>query len=217
MQDVRIRVAAASFLSIAAFMSITGAVAALVWWLIFTSRWSLIRKAVRLAPVFALIAFFSIILELTAGGGISYFIRMSVIILIGMWMYSEYQPGGFLRLCAWLFGSKRGFEPGMIAEMGMQGLETLRIDIDHIRMAERLKGLRWGVYTLIPTGVSILQSSMARAEDSAELMAVRGYCGGGTLCPEFKTGRLDLLAGIAVIFVLIAGFVPVSEFFILYR
>jgi len=217
MQDVRIRVAAASILSIAAFISIPGAVAAVIWWFVFSSPVLMIKKIIRFSPVFALIIFFSAVLEFTGGDGISYLIRMSVVVLIGVWMYSEYRPGDFLNFCVWLLGNKKGFDAGMVAEMGMQALETLLLDIDHIRIAERLKGLRWGVHALIPTGVVLVQGSIARAEDSAELLAVRGYCGGGTLRPEFKENRLDVFAGITAIFVLITAFIPVSEFFILYR
>lgn len=154
---------------------------------------------------------------MTTGGGLSYFIRMSVIILIGIWMYSEYRPGDFLELCGWLLGNRAGFGLGIVAEMGMQGLDLLVSDAGRIRMAMGLKNLRWGVRTLLPAGFIMIQGAIARADEVAELLAVRGYRSRGTVCPEFRTGTWDYIAGIAMIFVLIAGFVPVSEFFILYR
>jgi energy-coupling factor transporter transmembrane protein EcfT len=96
-------------------------------------------------------------------------------------------------------------------------MESLFLDLERVRMAERLKGIPWGLKSLVPTGRILIHNSLARAEDTAELLAVRGYCYGGTWCPAFRTGRLDLVAGTAAIIVGIAAFVPVSEFFILYR
>ena len=187
MQDIRIRIAAASLLSIAAFVSVQGAAAALAWWLLFC-RGALNGKSIRqISFLVVLIAIFSGIIGLTGGDGITYFVRMAVLVLIGMWLYNDYHPGEFPDLCVWLLGDKAGFELGMIAE------------------------------SLVPTGRVLIHSSLARAEDTAELLAVRGYCYGGTWCPVFRTGRLDLVAGTAAIFVGIAAFVPVSEFFILYR
>ena len=43
-----------------------------------------------------MIAFFSLVLELSGGGGLSYFTRMTVIVLIGMWIFSEQKSGEFL-------------------------------------------------------------------------------------------------------------------------
>jgi energy-coupling factor transport system permease protein len=217
MQDIRIRIAAASLLSIAAFVSVQGAAAALAWWLLFC-RGALNGKSIRqISFLVVLIAIFSGIIGLTGGDGITYFVRMAVLVLIGMWLYNDYHPGEFPDLCVWLLGDKAGFELGMIAEMGMQWMESLFFDFERVRMAERLKGIRWGLKSLVPTGRVLIHSSLARAEDTAELLAVRGYCYGGTWCPVFRTGRLDLVAGTAAIFVGIAAFVPVSEFFILYR
>ncbi len=217
MQDIRIRVASASILSVTAFFSVPGALAALVWWLVFTPGPRLLRKGWGIVPVFALIAFFSLVLGITGGGGLSYFIRMSAIILIGIWMYSEYIPGEFLALCGWLLGNRYGFELGMVAEMGMQGLDQLISDAGRIRIAMSLKDLRWGVRTLIPAGLILIHGALTRADEVGELLAVRGYRSGGTVCPMFRTGKWDCIAGIAIIFVMIAGCVPASEFFILYR
>lgn len=217
MQDVRMRIAAALFLSVAAFVSIMGAIAVLFWWLLFCNR-VMKRENVRkiLFPVI-LIAFFSVIIVLTGGEGITYFIRMTVLVLIGMWLFYEYQPGEFPDLCVWLFGNKIGFELGMIAEMGIQWVESLFLDFKRIQMAEKLKGVRWGLWTIVPAGNILILRSLARAEDAAELLAARGYRHGGTRCPTFRIGFHDLMAGMGVIIVGIAAFFSVSEFFILYR
>ncbi len=44
MQDPRVRVAAAGILSISAFISLHGAVLALLWWLVFTPGIHLLKK-----------------------------------------------------------------------------------------------------------------------------------------------------------------------------
>ena len=217
MQDVRIRIGSAAILSVIAFLSLAGALAVFIWWLILTPRIPLLKKIRTTYPVFFLIAFFSLVLEITGGGGISYFVRMSVIVLIGMWLLYEQQPGEILNLCVWLFGNKTGFEMGMVAEMGMQSFELLLTDLDRIRIAERLKEIPLSYKSLIPTGFILVKGALARAEDTAELLAVRGFSKGGTLCPAFVTTPRDILAGISVICLAIIAVIPVSEFFILYR
>ena len=216
MQDIRLRTVTAFLLCIAAFVSIPGAAAALVWWIAWTGRLS--GKQVRaIIPVGAMIAFFSIVLSLTGGDGPSYFFRMLVIVLIGFWIYAEQKSGEFLRLGVWLLGDRAGFELGMLADMGMQAMQLLVRDFDRIRIAEALKGIRPGLRTVVPAGFVLVNGALARAETTAELMAVRGYRDGGSLCPEFTTPARDILASLSALCVLIIAFIPVSEFFILYR
>jgi energy-coupling factor transport system permease protein len=217
MQDVRIRTGVATLLCIASFVSVPGAVVSFIWWLVFTRHREMIKKLPLGFSLIAIIAFFSIILELTGGDGISYFIRMAVIVLIGIWMYYEYHSGEFLKLGVWLFGDRFGFELGMMAEMGMQSMDTLIADFDRIRMAEKLKGIRWGVKSLVPAGVVIVYGALSRAEDAAELLTIRGFCNGGTFCPVFITTTRDIVAGLVALCTAIIAFIPVSEFFILYR
>jgi energy-coupling factor transport system permease protein len=217
MQDPRIRIAAASILSIAAFISLQGAAAAFLWWLVFTPRFRIVKKIRLVFSLILMIAFFSLVLELIGGNGLSYFCRMTVIILIGMWVFGEQQSGEFLTISVWLFGTRTGFELGMIAEMGIQSLSSVTADLDRIRIAEKIKGMQWGVHSLVPAGLVLVHGALSRAEDSAELLAVRGYRSGGTLCPEFVAGPIDRVAGLCAVGVLLFALIPVSEFFILYR
>jgi len=217
MQDPRIRIAAAAILSLAAFMSLHGAAAVFLWWLVFTPRLQL-AKSIRLVfSLILIIAFFSLVLELSGGSGLSYFARMTVILLIGMWIFSEQKSGEFLSIGVWLFGDRAGFELGMVAEMGMQSLVSVTADLDRIRMAEKIKGMQWEVRSLVPAGLVLVHGALARAEDTAELLAVRGYQSGGTLCPKFITPPMDIVAGMVTLGILIFALIPVSEFFILYR
>ncbi len=217
MQDPRIRIAAAAILSVSAFISLHGAVLAFLWWLVFTPGVHLATKIRLVVPLLLVTAFFSLVLEIFSGNGLSYFIRMTVIILIGMWLYGEQKPGEFLTTSVWLLGDRAGFDLGLVAEMGMQSLSCIRADVGRIRVAAKIKGLRWGVHSLIPGSVILVHGALARAEDSAELLAIRGYRSGGTLCPEFQKGPRDPAAGFFAVCVAFLALVPVSEFFILYR
>jgi energy-coupling factor transport system permease protein len=217
MQDPRIRLVAGAGLSCAAFISIPGAAAAFVWWLVFTPGLQLIKKIQLVISLIILIAFFSFILEITGGGGFSYFIRMTVIILIGMWIYTEQQSGEFLSLGVWLFGKRTGFDLGLLAEAGMQCLSSMVSDLERIRISEKLKGMKWGLSSIVPVGLVLIHGSLMRAEDTAEIMAVRGYRRGGRVCPVFVTHFRDVIAGAAALCVLVIAFVPLREFFILYR
>jgi energy-coupling factor transport system permease protein len=217
MQDPRIRIAAAAVLSLAAFISLHGAAAVFLWWLVFTPRLKLAKRIRLVFSLILMIAFFSLVLELSGGGGLSYFTRMTVIILIGMWIFSEQKSGEFLSIGVWLFGDGAGFELGMVAEMGMQSFISVTADLDRIRMAEKIKGMQWEVRSLVPAGLVLVRGALARAEDSAELLAVRGYLYGGTMCPKFFTRLTDLVAGICALCILLFSVIPVSEFFILYR
>ena len=217
MQDPRIRIAASAILSVAAFISVPGAAFAFLWWLVFTPGITLIQKNRLVLPLVLMTGFFSLVLELFGGNGLSYLIRMTVIILIGMWLYSEQRPGEFLDTGVWLFGDRAGFDLGLVAEMGMQSLSCIAADLERVRLAARLKGMRWGIRSLIPAGLILVHGALARAEESAELLAMRGYRSGGVWCPVFITKPWDGAAGLAAVCGVLFAVLPVSEFFILYR
>jgi hypothetical protein len=105
----------------------------------------------------------------------------------------------------------------MVAEMGMQSLVAVTADLDRIRIAEKIKGMEWGVRSLVPAGLVLVHGALARAQDAAELLAVRGYQYGGTLCPTFISRPMDIVAGMSAACILIFSLIPVSEFFILYQ
>lgn len=215
MQDVRLRTGAATILSIVAFYSIQGAVAAFVWWLIFTPNFRLLQKNRLILPSVAMIGVFSAILEVTGGEGISYFFRMMVVILISAWLLSGQKRGDFLHLGCWLFGNRTGFELGMLAEMALQNLTSLISDFDRIRAAERMKGVRSGIRSIVPVGRVLVHSTLLRAEDTAELLAIRGYVRGGTFVCAFTRERGDYIAAFFALCVSIIAIIPVSAFFIL--
>jgi len=142
---------------------------------------------------------------------------MLTILALGTWLYVEHRRGEFLHLGTWLFGNRIGFDIGMLAEMGMQTLDTLASDFLWIRMAQKLKGKPFGVKNLVPTGLILIDRTIRRAEDVAEMLAVRGYSGGGTFCPEFEGSRRDVVGVLVALLFVFISFIPASEFFILYR
>ena len=217
MQDVRLRTGVAVLLSLTAFFSLFGAIAAGCWCLVFARHLSL-EKHGRLFLALALfVGFFAVVLSVSGGDGPSYFIRMMAIILIGVWVYSEQKKGEFLRLGVWLFGERAGFELGLVADMGMQAMDMLVFDFHAIRLAEKLKQRPISANRIVSMGIVLVNNALRRADDTAELLAVRGYRNGGSLCPVIETTRRDIIAsllagGIALLVILHA-----SEFFILYR
>ncbi|HSQ94062.1 MAG TPA: hypothetical protein VLL74_07190 [Methanoregula sp.] len=217
MQDIRLRIGAAALLSVAAFTSIIGAVGVFIWWLAFSHPLQVLKKMRMVYPAIILILFFGLVLELTGGGGMSYCLRMIVIILIGAWVFATYRNGDFLNLSVWLFGKRTGFDLGITAEMGVQSLDLIRSDFSRIRLALGLKGAGSGISTLVPAGSNLVHGALVRAGETAELMAIRGYTRGGSYCPAFETSGRDILGGLAALCMGIITVLPVSEFFILYH
>lgn len=215
MQDVRIRTAAAILLSFVAFMSVTGAALGLVWWLIFTPNIRILKVNHLFIPSIVMIGFFSLVLQILGSDGLSYFFRMLVIILLGCWLLAEQKPGEFLHLGCWLFGPRTGFELGLIAEMALQNLAFLSTDFDRIRTAERMKGIRTGIPSIIPAVRVLLHRTLLRAGDTAEQLAIRGYIHGGTFTPVFIRDTRDRVAGFCALCAGIIAMIPVSAFFIL--
>jgi len=217
MQDVRLRTGVAVLLSMAAFFSIAGACAAAVWCCIFARRIPVRKNARLFLSLAVMMGFFSLVLEVSGGDGVSYFIRMMVIVLIGAWIYSEQKRGEFLRLGVWLLGDRAGFELGLLADMGMQAMDLLIADFEKIRIAERLKRRPLNAARIVPAGIVLVNRALCRADDTAELLAVRGYRDGGSLCPAFVTTYRDGFASLLACGVVLLALIPVSEFFILYR
>jgi energy-coupling factor transport system permease protein len=217
MQDARVRLASAALVSVAAFISTWGALAVLLWWLLFTPRMRRVKNRTVIFGMLVLIGVVAFLIWISGGDGFSYFARMGVIVLIGTWLYAEQEPGDFLSVAVWALGRRAGFDLGMIGECAMQIAESLSRDCARIRVAMKLKGEAWGVRNLVPAGFILIHDALVRAEDISELLAVRGYHKGGVVCPEFRTCPLDRVAGICAICVFFFAIIPVSEFFILYR
>jgi len=200
-------------LSVAAFISIAGATLAFIFWICLPGRFRGIRKPAAIL-FFFMIVLVSVISEITSGNGVSYFIRMSVILLLALYAYTAYAPGEFFRVLVWCFG-KYGFDPGLIAEMSMQAIRDLEDDSSNIRIALRQKAVPLGLSTLVPVIGMFVLNQIRRAYDQADLLTVRGYKKGGSLCPVFHPEMQDYASGIVAICILFIAIPRVRDIFIL--
>ncbi len=201
MQDPRVRIFVIIALSVAAFISLAGAALAFLYWICLPGRYQCVKRPAAII-FFLMIVVISFITEFTTGNGLSYFIRMTVILLLALYAYTAYIPGEFFRVMVWLFG-ERGFDPGLIAEMSMKALNDLEDDSSNIRIALRQKQAPLGFSTLTPVIGMFVLNQIRRAYDQADLLAVRGYRNGGTLCPEFHPDIRDYICGIMAICIVI--------------
>lgn len=197
MQDPRIRLGSAVLLSVAAFLSVPGAVLAFLWWAVWTRRTTSLHDIPSAVLVFFLPAVAAVATSLSGGDGISYVVRISVVILIASWAYSERYPGEFLDVSVWLLGRRYGFDLGLIGEMSLSNAEVVIDEIQRTRIALSQKGQRLSAMNLAPVVSSLLVRQLRLARERACVLAIRGYQGGGSLCPSFLTTYHDIAAGIA--------------------
>jgi energy-coupling factor transport system permease protein len=214
MKDARLRVFCTLALSLAAFSSVAGAAMVCLWWLVFSRRLGSLPAPKIIFLVAVPLAVAAAETEIASGGGLSYFFRLSAVFLVAFWAYGERVPGELLGAGASLFGRGIGFDLGLAGEMGMEALASLEEDIARIRMALQLKGKRWGPGMIAPFGRAILHAQMRRSAERAALLAVRGYRGGGSICPCFTRTRADYAATVLAGIVVFLSFVPLSDVFI---
>lgn len=215
MQDPRLRLLSVAVLSLAAFASTVGAAAALIWWLLFTPRTKSLPRPGVLLPLVAIVAATALVSAWGGGAGLSYFFRMTVILLLAAWAYAGTEDGEVLTVAVWALGNRVGFEVGLIAEMGIGGLSVIRREVEQVRVAMALKGIRPGLRTIVPLAVTLIVMEIRRADETARLLVVRGYTTGGKICPRFRTDPLDVPAGMAAIIPAILSALPLSDVFIL--
>lgn len=215
MQDPRLRLVAVTALSAAAFASPVGAVAAFVWWLLFTPRTKSLPRPGVLLPLVAMIAATALVSELGGGAGLSYFIRMAVLLLLAAWAYAATREGEVLAVAVWALGDRIGFELGLIAEMGLSGLSVIRREIDQVRVAMALKGMKPGLRSIVPLAVTLIVTELRRSEEIARLLVVRGYTSGGRICPRFRKDAWDIPAALSAFIPVFLSVLPVGDVFIL--
>ncbi|RXE56140.1 hypothetical protein ABH15_08230 [Methanoculleus taiwanensis] len=214
MRDPRLRILATVMLSIAAFASVAGAAAALLWWALFTPRFSALPHPKMFAGVIVMIAASAALSALSGGDGLSYLIRMTAILLIAAWAYAERQDGELLDVSVWLLGDRLGFDIGLVAEMGLQSLHIIEHDIREVGRAMTIKGMRPSIGTIVPLASNIIINQLRRTEETAKLLTVRGYRNGGHIHPRFEPGLRDATAAIFAVFIAIFAFIPVRDVFI---
>ncbi len=198
--DGRLRLLSVILLSLGAFLSIGGAILALLWWVVAAwRRWEIPDRHLIFA-LLMLILLPALVTEYFTGGGLSYGIRMGVILFISFWVYTDYRGGEMLDIFVWAGTERKGFDIGLAAEMTMQGIYLAGSDLQQIRRAYSIKGLKISVKTFIPASISLLLMHIRRSDETARLLALRGFNGGGTYAPCFPGRKRDsLLTLIALI------------------
>lgn len=191
--DGRLRLLTVILLSLGAFLSIGGAILALLWWFVASWRRWEIPDRYLILTLGMLILLPALVTEFFTGGGLSYGIRMGVILFISFWVYTDYRGGEMLDLFVWAGTEGKGFDIGLAAEMAMQGIYLARSDLQQIRRAYSIKRLKIGVKTFIPASISLLMMHIRRSDETALLLALRGFNGGGTYAPCFPGRKRDFL------------------------
>ncbi|QSZ66118.1 hypothetical protein RJ40_00665 [Methanofollis aquaemaris] len=214
MQDARLRLLCTFVLSIAAFHSVAGAALVYLWWLAFSRRTASLPSPRTVGMILLTLGLTALVTEFTGGDGISYFFRLFAVFLVAFWAYREREPGELLAVGTALFGRGPGFDLGLAGEMGVEALASLETDIARTKMALQLKGKTWGFRALVPFALTVLHAQMRRSTERAALLAVRGYRGGGSICPEFRPDAAGYGAAALACMVFILSFVPLGDVFI---
>jgi len=210
MRDPRLILLSTVALSAAAFVSITGALLALAWWLIATprrlpfDRW---RPALGLVVLLLATAALA---ALSGGDGLSYLLRLSVVLLVASWAYSERKGGELLDVGTWTLGPGAGFELGLVGEMAVQSLDVLDRDLSMLLLALRQKSGRVTFGLLVTALAVLVRRELDRARDLGDVLAVRGYRYGGSLCPRFDRGPWDVPAALLAVGIALVVLLPLT-------
>ena len=207
MQDPRLVLLSTIALSLAAFAGVWGALLALGWWLVATPRRLPPDRWRPLLAAFLFVLVTAILVSLSGGDGPSYLLRLSVVLLVATWAYGTRKGGEFLDMGTWALGDRAGFEIGLVAEMAVGSIEVLDRDLSMLLLALRLKAGRVRFSALVPALGLLVRRELDRAREMGDLLAVRGYRQGGSLCPRFSRGPWDgpaalcalAIAGIALV------------------
>jgi energy-coupling factor transport system permease protein len=214
-QDARLRLFSVLLLSVSCFVSVAGAMLTLIWLLLYPSY---LKAAVRSKAYYFLLPFtgiVAIVMQLSGEDGLSYFIRMGVLLLLGFTIFRGWAPGDFLDLSVWLFGIKAGFDLGLAIEMTIQGIDEASRDWSRVLTSMRLKGMQPGFRNLTSVGFLLIHLRLLRARDQADLLTTRGYQSGGSCCPAFHASNRDIIASFCTILILFIALFPVRDIFIL--
>jgi energy-coupling factor transporter transmembrane protein EcfT len=214
-QDARLRLFSVLLLSVASFLSVAGATLTLAWLLLYPAY---LKAALRSKAYYLLLPFTGIValfIQVSGGDGVSYFIRMGVLLLLGFTIFRGWAPGEFLDLSVWLCGTKTGFDLGLAIEMTLQGIDEAARDWSRILTAMKLKGMHPGIRNITSIGFLLIHLRLLRARDQAVLLTTRGYQEGGSCCPEFHTSNRDIIASFCAILILFSVLMPFRDIFIL--
>ncbi|MCP1715189.1 energy-coupling factor transporter ATP-binding protein EcfA2 [Methanocalculus alkaliphilus] len=206
--DGRLRLLSVISLSLGAFISIGGALLALVWWAGASRKGRRLPEKRLIAALALLILVPAVVTEILVGGGVSYGIRMGVILLISFWAYAEFRGGDMLDIFVSFFGERFGFDIGLAAEMTLQSFHLAGSDLREIQRAFSIKGMKIDHKSIIPAALTLLLLHIRRADETANLLAIRGFQSGGTHKPNFSTFPKDvILTFFAVLIAILSIFI----------
>jgi len=198
-QDPRLILLSTVALSLAAFASVWGALLAIAWWVLATPRRLPLDRWRALLAAFLFVLATSALVSLSGGNGPSYLLRLSAVLLIATWAWGSRGGGEFLDMGSWALGDRAGFELGLVAEMAMGTLSVLDRDLSTLLLALRLKPGRVTLPALASALGLLVKRELDRAGELGDLLAIRGYRDGGSLCPRFARGRWDAPAAVCAV------------------
>ncbi len=204
MTDARLKLPTVFLLSVSAYASVIGAVLAFIWWLIFSKRLKSLPSPKIFLGLFIITGAISLLMEYRGLAGLSYFIRMSVIILIAGYAYTEISSRDMLNVMTWLLGERYGFELGLISAIAVLKIRQLSGDYARIKVAHRMKAVYRGDVNRIgkvklrcadylSIAGNILINSLKDSKEQSKVLAIRGYIRGGRLQPVFDKSKLDII------------------------
>lgn len=199
-------------LSCAAFVCMESALATMLWILIFSDRKFRVPSLPAFFGLFVMISVISVLSWSAGSGGASYFVRMTALIFIAVWAYSEIKPGEILDTLVWLLGERTGFELGLTAETAMSEIRRIPEDFRMARIAIAFKGKKFRIRDYIPVLGNILIITLRRAEEHGKVLAGRGYTRGGTHSYEFDTETKDIIGLILLFPVFLMVFTPLVTY-----
>jgi len=214
-QDARLRLFSVLLLSVASYISMAGALLTLIWLFLYPAY---LVSAVRSKALYLLVPFTGIValvMQFMGEDGLSYFVRISILLLLAFTIFRGWAPGEFLDLAVWLFGTRIGFDIGLAIELTVQGIDDASQDWSRIITALKLKSMHPGIRNLAALGFLMIHLRLLRAGDQADQLTTRGYKSGGSCCPHFQTSNRDIIASSCAILILIVSFIAVRDIFIL--
>ncbi len=215
MLDVRLRLIALASLTLAAYVSTTGALLACAWWLVLSHRRRDLPSLRMVIYLGVMVVLAAIATSLSGGDGLSYLARIGAVLLVASYAFSHRQDGELLDLGVWVLGRRIGFDLGLTAELALQAVEVAGDDLARIRLAVAQKGPASRLRRWVEVGTALLFAHLRRSQEIALVLALRGYSGGGAYCPRFSHGRWDSPAALGAICILLLAIVEPRDIFIL--
>ncbi|MBN2734773.1 MAG: hypothetical protein JXQ82_07955, partial [Methanomicrobiaceae archaeon] len=206
MQDARLRLFSIILLSASAFFSLTCAGLVFFWWLLFTGRQKSLPPIKIFLGVLLLTFILAIFMQIRGLLGISYFVKMAVILLIAGWAYTEISQNDLLNTMTWLFGYKSGFEMGLISGIALNRIKLISEDYDRTKTAFNMKNSTFRWRDFIPVIGNIFIWSLRDSTEQSKILALRGYKKGGCMYPSFRKSKKDIAPAFFSIFIFLFSF-----------